>query len=133
MSTLSDDSVRSRLLAEADRLRQLRDELDAGLRSADEQEDISELSSADQHPADTGTETFNRERDLAILDGFDSELRELEAALARLEAGEYGICEACGEQIGDARLDAMPAARFCLKDQALAEDEALRAGGATSP
>ena len=45
-------------------------------------------------------------------------LDEVEAAIARLEAGSYGTCEACGKPIGVARLEAMPATRFCIADAA---------------
>lgn len=68
-----------------------------------------------------GTETFDRERDLAILEQVEAELSEVERALQRLEAGTYGTCEACGKPIDDARLEAVPAARFCLEDEAAAE------------
>ena len=45
-------------------------------------------------------------------------LEEVEAALARLEAGNYGLCQVCGKPIGEARLEAMPAARLCIADAA---------------
>ncbi len=45
-------------------------------------------------------------------------LEEVEAALARLESGNYGLCEVCGKPIGEARLEAMPAARLCIADAA---------------
>ena len=41
------------------------------------------------------------------------ELRAIEAALARIEAGEYGYCVTCGEQISEERLDLLPATPFC--------------------
>ena len=41
-------------------------------------------------------------------------LGEVDEAIARLEAGTYGNCEACGEAIQPARLEAMPATRFCI-------------------
>jgi RNA polymerase-binding transcription factor DksA len=81
----------------------------------------SELSSVDQHQADIGTETFNRERDLSILESLEAELSDVEHAMRRLDEGTYGTCEACGRPIGDARLEAMPATRFCVEDQAAAE------------
>jgi RNA polymerase-binding transcription factor DksA len=119
------DGARDRLEREKDRLEELR----AGYQSehlTDESEDdsIAELSHQPQHMADTGTETFNRERDLSIFEQIEAELTDVEHALRRLDDGTYGICEACGSQIGDDRLDAMPEARFCLNDQALAEQEA---------
>ena len=99
---------------------------DEHLRDESEDDSISELSSNDQHPADIGSETFEREKDLSILEQVESELADVEHALRRLEDGTYGTCEACGRPIDEARLEALPAARFCLKDQAAAEQELRR-------
>jgi RNA polymerase-binding transcription factor DksA len=99
---------------------------DEHLRDESEEENISELSSINQHPADIGTETFEREKDLSILEQIEAELADVEHALRRLDEGTYGICEACGQTIDEARLEALPAARFCLKDQAAAEQEMRR-------
>jgi RNA polymerase-binding transcription factor DksA len=96
---------------------------DEGLDVA-ETDSLGELSALDQHPADIGTETFEREKDLSIIERVEAELADVEHALRRLDEGTYGTCEACGKPIGDARLDAMPAARLCLDDQARAEREA---------
>jgi DnaK suppressor protein len=83
-----------------------------------------ELSSFDQHPGDSGTETFEMEKNVSLLEQVDDELAEIEAAVQRLDRGTYGTCQACGRPIGDARLEAMPAARFCIEDQAKAERRA---------
>jgi DnaK suppressor protein len=83
-----------------------------------------ELSSFDQHPGDSGTETFEMEKNVSLLEQVDDELAEVEAAVQRLDRGTYGTCQACGRPIGDARLEAMPAARFCVEDQAKAERQA---------
>lgn len=52
-----------------------------------------------------------------VLEGMGSEaqveLRGIAAALARIEAGEYGICQKCGVQISEARLDVLPFTPFC--------------------
>lgn len=84
-----------------------------------------ELSSADQHPADLGSETFERAKNLSILSNVDAQLEDVDRAVERLEDGTYGTCEACGRRIEQARLEAKPAARFCVDDQARAEREAL--------
>ena len=86
---------------------EVRDELGVG----SESEELSELSNYDQHPADTGTETFEREKDLSILDSLEAELGELEAALQRVVEGTYGIDEVTGEPIAPERLEAVPTAR----------------------
>jgi DnaK suppressor protein len=119
---MSDDGARSRLDEERRRLEEVRESLD-GLSEESERENLSELTSADQHPGDIGTETFEREKDLSILEQVEAELADVAHALQRLDDGTYGTCEACGQPIGDERLEALPAARFCLKDQALAETE----------
>ena len=128
MLAMENDQVRGRLDEERSRLQSIRDGYDEeGLTTESESENLAELSSADQHQADIGTETFERERDLSILEQVEAELADVEHALQRLDDGSYGTCEACGKPIGDARLEAMPAARFCLDDQARAEQDARTA------
>jgi RNA polymerase-binding transcription factor DksA len=121
------DEIGRRLEAERERLGELREDFaQEHLRSESEQENLSELSTAAQHQADLGTETFDRERDLSILEQVEAELADVEHALERLENGSYGTCEACGRPIDEARLEAQPATRFCVDDQAAAEREARR-------
>lgn len=120
---MDSDAARTRLEQERTRLEGLREGFD-DLNSESEEASLGELSSMDQHQADVGTETFNRERDLSILENVEAELADIEHAIHRLDDGSYGTCEACGKSIDDARLEAMPAARFCLDDQAVAEREA---------
>lgn len=74
-----------------------------------------ELSAADNHPADVGTETFERSRDMAINDSLGDELNEVNAALQRIEDGTYGICEASGEPIPFERLEAIPFTRYTVE------------------
>jgi RNA polymerase-binding transcription factor DksA len=102
------DEARRRLLAERERVtglvRELRTELGGG-------GDSSELSDYDQHPADTATETFERERDLGLLEDLEAELSDIQDALGRIDNGTYGIDEVTGEPIDPARLEAVPTAR----------------------
>src|SRR2546423_6273859 len=125
MARMDAQHARARLDEERSRLEGLRDGFDL-----DESEgaSLSELSSLDQHQADVGTETFNREADMSMLESVEAELADIEHALRRLDEGTYGTCEACGKPIGDDRLEVVPAARFCLADQSLAEREARPAG-----
>jgi len=115
-------AARRRLAGELDRLSAVQAALRAeGLDAMTESEDVSELSHVDQHPADLGTETFERERDLSVLQQVEAEIRDVHRALLRVSLGSYGRCEACGEPIPDNRLAAIPAARLCLADQERAE------------
>ena len=81
----------------------------------DESQDEStgELNSLDQHLADRASDTFDREKDRSIAEGLAEKLEEIGAALARIDDGEYGICQVCGREIADERLEAVPATRFC--------------------
>jgi RNA polymerase-binding transcription factor DksA/ribosome-associated translation inhibitor RaiA len=120
-------AARRRLAAELDRLSAVRNALRAeGLDAMTEAEDVAELSDVDQHPADLGTETFERERDLSLLHEVEAEIGNVHRALVHLSRGTYARCEACGEPIPDARLAALPAARLCLADQERAEAAAAR-------
>lgn len=123
------DLARQRLADERARLDGVRSTFDdEGLTSESESESLGELSSYDQHQADVGTETFEREKDLSILEQVEAELADVEHALRRLDDGTYGTCEVCGKAIPDDRLEAMPAARLCLEHQAEAEREVRFSG-----
>ena len=116
------DDARDRLNEERDRLEHIRTGFDAEhLHDESEDDSTSELSHLAQHAADIGTETFEREKDFSILEQVEAELADVDRALRRLDDGTYGKCEACGNPIGDDRLEAMPAARFCVAHQSEAE------------
>jgi RNA polymerase-binding transcription factor DksA len=122
---MDDAEARQRLEDERARLEDVRSAFaDEHLQDASERESLAELSGLDQHQADLGSETFERAKDLSILEQVEAELADVEHALGRLEDGTYGTCESCGRPIGDDRLAAMPAARFCVECQATAEREA---------
>jgi RNA polymerase-binding transcription factor DksA len=115
-------AARRRLRAELGRLTAVRSALLREALDEDTQSgQVSETSSVDQHQADHGTETFERERDLSLLEDIDAEISDVHRALVHLDQGTYGYCEACGDPIPTERLDAMPATRFCLQHQAEAE------------
>lgn len=112
------DDARARLEQERARLQGLREGvLQETSSDASQQDELGELSVADQHLADVATELFEREKNISLLETFEDELREIEAALARIEAGTYGSCERCRAPIGRARLEAVPHARFCVVHQ----------------
>src|SRR5437660_10437964 len=118
------DEARRRLEAERERLVVVKSDFDSEhLTEESEDENLSELSSVDQHQADVGTETFEREKDLSILEQIEAELADVDHALKRLDDGTYGTCEVDGKPIPEERLEALPAARFCLEHQTEAERE----------
>ena len=64
--------------------------------------------------ADAGTKAFEREHELALNQHARGLLEQGERALARIDAGTYGVCESCGQPIGKARLQAFPRAALCV-------------------
>ena len=112
------NQIRDRLESERARVTALIEESDESSVSSEPQTDwVEELSSYDQHPADQGTETFEQEKAVSMLEQHQAELADIDRALKRLEDGSYGRCEACGKEIPAERLEARPAARFCIEDQ----------------
>ena len=72
-------------------------------------------SSADQHLADTATETVDREIDYTLEASDGRLLADIDAALGRIENETYGTCVNCGAQIPPERLEAMPWATLCIE------------------
>jgi DnaK suppressor protein len=72
-----------------------------------------ELSNLPTHPADHAVEGLDAE--LAIAQNEEHLLAEVEAALERIEAGTYGVCQDCGQPIRKERLGAIPYTPRCLK------------------
>jgi DnaK suppressor protein len=66
---------------------------------------------------DQADRTLELANDLALYCLYEQSLVHLERALARLDAGQYGICESCGAQIDPARLEAIPHATLCVRCQ----------------
>ena len=68
----------------------------------------------DEHDPEGATIAFERQQVVALLDQARRRLADVEAALARRGAGDYGTCETCGRPIAPERLAARPAARTCI-------------------
>ncbi|MFP4057877.1 MAG: TraR/DksA family transcriptional regulator [Candidatus Brocadiia bacterium] len=76
--------------------------------------------------ADLGTDNFDQDVTLGLLENSEETLREIDAALQRIEDGTYGVCEESGDPIGKKRLKAIPWARLCIECKRKAEEEALQ-------
>ncbi|MFC4769534.1 TraR/DksA C4-type zinc finger protein [Effusibacillus consociatus] len=86
---------------------------------------LGELSMYDNHPADIGDELYERGKDLALRDAASIRLIEIDEALERMEDGTYGTCTHCGQAIPFERLQAQPAAEFCIDCQEGAEEHQI--------
>jgi len=73
---------------------------------------------------DLASEERNREINLILSDRDRDKLHAIEDALERIEAGSYGICEMCEEEIAPERLEALPFTRLCVTCQGELEKEA---------
>lgn len=76
---------------------------------------ISELSLYDNHPADVGSEVFERAKDFALREDAAETLQAVEDALHRIDRGTYGACDVCGAEIPLERLEAVPYSTLCLR------------------
>jgi YteA family regulatory protein len=94
-------------------------------------ESMGELSSIDNHPADEGTDLYEREKDIALNEHERFHLRDIHKALEAIEQGTYGKCEVCGAKIPIERLEALPTTTFCKEhspDQVISHDRPIEEG-----
>jgi RNA polymerase-binding transcription factor DksA len=106
-------TAREVLLAEQTRARQRVAALErefAGLAEA-----ASSAGTDDEHDPEGATLAFERQHAAALLQAAREQVAAIDAALQRLAAGRYGVCERCGRPIGEARLAARPAAPTCIQ------------------
>jgi DnaK suppressor protein len=114
------------------RLQKLRDEVAArGVGSGDfslghaMNEETSELSVYDNHPADVASELLDRELRLGQLIADSDYLTEIDEALAAMDAGTYGVCRVCHQPLLQERLEAYPTALTCVRCKRVVEDGGL--------
>ena len=88
-----------------------------------------DLSSMPIHMADLGTDNFQQEFSLELMDGERRLLLEIDDALNRMENRTYGVCEGTGKPISKARLEAKPWARYCVEYARMLEQGLVREAG----
>jgi DnaK suppressor protein len=105
--TVTDASARrAQLTHERDDLQRQLGELDVNSAAAPD---------FDENFADSAQVAAEQGENLSLAANLRDQLTEVEAALERLQSGGYGTCEVCGTAIAEARLEAMPATRFCIR------------------
>lgn len=110
MNELELKSLRQELEAERERLRQHLHPPSPGAGAGNGiQDNLDRTDLADEYA--------ERERDTALYAIEREQLQQIEAALARMDAGTYGICMQCGEPIAPARLEVLPYATYCIRCQ----------------
>src|SRR5580693_2225543 len=78
-------------------------------------EAASSAGTDDEHDPEGATLAFERQHAAALLQAAREQVAAIDAALQRLAAGRYGVCERCGRPIGEGRLAARPAAPTCIQ------------------
>jgi len=73
------------------------------------------LSNVPLHMADVGTENYDQEFTLSLIENDQDTLGQIHEALRRIDSGTYGRCEECGEMIAKPRLQALPYTRHCIE------------------
>jgi DnaK suppressor protein len=110
------DDLKARLVAERKDLEAQYTELEESTFATNQSELTGEMG-FDEEYADAGTATFERERDLSLVNNLRDLMERIDKALAKMGDGTYGLCDRCGRPIEKLRLKALPYANLCLKDK----------------
>jgi DnaK suppressor protein len=113
VSTVDTESLRQRLLDERRRVLDAIDNIHTE-NPGSIGEETEELGFQDNHLGDIATATFDREMASTLEENSTHVLVEIDAALVRIESGTFGVCQRCGNPIGDERLEALPWATLCI-------------------
>jgi DnaK suppressor protein len=76
---------------------------------------VEATNNDDEHDPEGTTIAFERAQVSALLNQAKADLEAIDSAATRLDIGTYGLCEMCGNSIGEARLEAIPAATHCVR------------------
>lgn len=117
-SNVDTDTARRLLAQERKELEEILHAREQEALEETERESFQDLATADQHNADLGSETFQREKAESIRLSIEGRLADIDDAYDKLDKGEYGICEVCRRPIPEERLKARPETRYCAQDAA---------------
>lgn len=76
--------------------------------------DVGDLSTLPMHLADLGTDSFEQEMSLGLMESESDELNHINEAFERIADGSFGLCENCKKRIPKERLRAIPYTRLCV-------------------
>ena len=89
--------------------------IESGALKTSRQDSAGDLSSMPIHMAELGSENYEQELMLSVMETEESMLAQIDAALKRIDQGDYGKCMQCGGRIPKRRLDAIPYTSVCVK------------------
>ena len=119
--TIDTDRFRDGLVQERKRVRDAIEYLHRETPGSLEDETEEMLGGSDNHLGDAAAGTLDREIDYTLEGHSEQVLEQIDAALARIEAGTFGTCRNCGKPIAEERLEARPWATLCIDCQRDAE------------
>jgi len=108
------ESFRETLLGLRARLRGDLDQMTDEALGRNQPESSGNLSNVPLHMADVGTENYDQEFTLSLIENEQGTMKQIREALGRIDAGTFGKCEECGETIARPRLQALPYAKYCI-------------------
>jgi DnaK suppressor protein len=109
------EAFRKALLGLRSRLRGDLDQMTDEALRRDQPDSSGNLSNVPLHMADVGTENYDQEFTLGLIENEQGTLEQVNEALERLRNGNFGRCEECGEPIAKPRLQALPYTRYCIQ------------------
>jgi RNA polymerase-binding transcription factor DksA len=122
-----------RLIAERQKIMKEMGYLENTVLKVNQRDSSGDLSGYSFHMADVGTDSMEREKAFLFASSEGRLLMEIDEALRKVYAGEYGRCETCEKPIARARLEAMPYARLCVSCKEKQERENRGGGNAQNP
>jgi DnaK suppressor protein len=102
------------------------DHMGGGVLNGNRQDSTGELSNMPIHMADVGTDNYEQEFTLGLIESERKLLRDIDDALGKIDNGTYGICEGTGNSIDRSRLEAKPEARYSIEYARLIEKGLVR-------
>jgi RNA polymerase-binding protein DksA len=111
-TTIDTEQFRTRLIEERKRVKEAIDYLHE--ENPGSIQDETQDSTADNHPADMATVTFDRELDYSLEENEGRLLEAIDAAVNRIDQGTFGMCRTCARPIGEERLEALPWTTQCI-------------------
>lgn len=129
MAQFDEAQVRQRLTAERERLEHEIYERTEGDQAVLPSDPLNESGGVPSDEADDADAMSDAERNQGMVRNSQALLRQVQSALARLDAGKYGICERCGKEIAPRRLEVLPSVTLCIECQAIVEREQQQVAG----
>ena len=111
-ATIDTEHFRKRLLDERARVQEAIEYLHK--ENPGSMEDETQEIPSDNHPGDFASVTFDREMDYTLEENEGRLLKDIDAALVRIDNGTFGICQSCGKPIDPERLEALPYTTQCI-------------------